>query len=634
MLQYKRFFDLSVDLLSIVSLDGKFRQVNPAFQRTLGYSEAELLAASFLDFVHPDDWNTGKQEFEALVQGVGSATFETRYRCKDGRYCWLRWMAEAAPEEGLVYAVAHDVDAQKAANAAANVNLDLNRQIEERKAVERALRTSEERLAGILNIAFDAIISIDEAQRITLFNFGAAQMFGYAPEETIGQPLDILLPVHVIEHHAQHIREFAHAPTITRMMHERGIVYARHKNGELFPAEASISKLEMNGETVFTVFMRDISLRVAAQQASERFATIFDATSDIVYITHSSGETIYLNRAGYQMLGSDEILDPAQIDIASLYSSETYEQLRMEALPAALEHGWWSGEGTLQGYQGIRIPVSIVLLAHRDYQGQVAHVAAILRDVSESKRVEDELRTNLERAQELNNLKTRFLSMVSHEFMTPLTIMMTSCELIRHFSDRMPPEKRVAHIEKIEAHIQYLSGMVSNILTISRAESVGLDFRPATLDLNAFLRTLIDEMQLVTDTHRLEFESATPCPPTHADERLLRQVFINLISNAVKYSPEADRVTIQLACLDNKLDVRVRDYGIGIPESDQEHLFSTFFRASNVGSIPGTGLGLAVIQRAVMAHGGLVELESKIGHGTTFTIRLPALHEARKDVAC
>ncbi len=214
--------------------------------------------------------------------------------------------------------------------------------------------------------------------------------------------------------------------------------------------------------------------------------------------------------------------------------------------------------------------------------------------------------------------------MVSHEFRTPLGIIQSSTELLRDFYQKMQPGERDEHLESITRNTRPMAGMMEEILVLSRLDAGKLDFQPVVLDLNGFCRRMVDEVLSAINRRCLIELSPTPVPlEAKADERLLGHIFTNLLSNAVKYSQPG--ATVSFAVERNGADAvcTFRDQGIGISMEDQQHLFKAFHRGDNVGTRPGTGLGLLMVKRCVELHRGSVQLVSKLGEGTTVTVRLP-----------
>ena len=252
------------------------------------------------------------------------------------------------------------------------------------------------------------------------------------------------------------------------------------------------------------------------------------------------------------------------------------------------------------------------------------HVLVMMVDISQRKQAEAELQRTLAREKELSQLKSNFVSMVSHEFRTPLGIIQSSAELLRDFHERMQSGEREDQLESISRNTRRMAGMMEEILVLSRLDAGKLEFQPAALDLNTFCRRVVDEVLSATNRRCLIELLLNSVPPkAEADERLLGHIFTNLLSNAVKYSEPGATVRFAVERDGHDAVCVVRDRGIGISEADQQQLFKAFHRGGNVGTRPGTGLGLLVVKRCAELHGGKVQLNSKIGEGTTVTVRLP-----------
>ena len=235
-----------------------------------------------------------------------------------------------------------------------------------------------------------------------------------------------------------------------------------------------------------------------------------------------------------------------------------------------------------------------------------------------------ELRLALEKEKELNELKSRFISMTSHEFRTPLTTILGSAELLENYSHKWPEEKKRVHFERIHSNIQYLSQLLNDVLLIGQAEAGKLEFNPEPLGVVQLCCSLVEELQLSAGSeHTIAFISHCPEIEGYLDEKLLRHILNNLLSNAIKYSPTGSTVNFDLGCENGQAIFQIQDEGIGIPEKDQQHLFESFHRAKNVGNIPGTGLGLSIVKRSVDLHRGKITVKSKLGVGTTFTVTIP-----------
>lgn len=220
-------------------------------------------------------------------------------------------------------------------------------------------------------------------------------------------------------------------------------------------------------------------------------------------------------------------------------------------------------------------------------------------------------------------LKSKLVAMFSHDFRNPLSTILYSVNMVRDFADRIDEQRRLKHLNRAEASVLLLIQMLDDMLFVSQMDAGKLSFFPEQMNVSEFLQAMVDEFQAIhADTHTLSFISHFS-DKVMADRSLLRQIASNLISNAVKYSPQGGEVQVSLRCVDNHLELSVKDQGIGIPDTDQPNLFAAFQRASNVHGISGTGLGLTIVKQATDLHGGSVALESAVGIGTTVIVKIP-----------
>ena len=266
--------------------------------------------------------------------------------------------------------------------------------------------------------------------------------------------------------------------------------------------------------------------------------------------------------------------------------------------------------------------------AARFFEARIAisdacEVMVIMRDITERAKREAEIRTALERERELNEMKTRFVSTTSHEFRTPLTTILSSAELIEHYGDRCTPEKQLKFLHKIQSAAKHMTSLLNDVLLISSAESGKVEFKPLPIDLKMFCQDIIEELQITTDDHQLVLRSHQVEASVSVDQKLIRHILTNLLSNAINYSPGGGEILVALSRDGDEIELKVQDSGIGIPEESQATLFDSFVRGSNVGTISGTGLGLAIVKKSVDLHKGKIACYSKVGEGTTFVVRLP-----------
>jgi len=256
----------------------------------------------------------------------------------------------------------------------------------------------------------------------------------------------------------------------------------------------------------------------------------------------------------------------------------------------------------------------------------------MLMDITKLKQAEAAVSMALAKEQELNELKSRFVSMTSHEFRTPLTTILSSAQMLKYYRHKLTEEKQLTHLNRVQKATNQMIDMLNDMLVLGKAEAGKVEFNSTALDLPSLCGELVEELQQgIGKRHHFEFTCEYNTPKTQnsiatcLDEKLVRHIIGNLLSNAIKYSPEGSTVRLSLLCSPKEATFTIQDQGIGIPEADQKRLFETFHRAANVGNIEGTGLGLAIVKNSVDAHGGTITLSSEVGVGTRFTVMLPLI---------
>jgi signal transduction histidine kinase len=274
---------------------------------------------------------------------------------------------------------------------------------------------------------------------------------------------------------------------------------------------------------------------------------------------------------------------------------------------------------------GFRFDADLVLspIVERHTNGECKGIVCSLRDISEHKRMEQELREALMQERELLELKTRFVSMASHEFRTPLATILATSNLLNNYIDRMDEAKKEHQFKKIHDQITYMTGLMDDVLSISRMEAGRTPIILEPLLLHDFAEEIAEEFEQTQPNHTLDFKLIGEPFVMPMDPKLMRKIINNLLTNAAKYSPSGSTVYFKVEYQAEGVTLSVRDEGIGIPESDQARLFEAFHRAENVGTTPGTGLGLSIIKNAVELHHGQISFESLVNQGTTFTVYIP-----------
>ncbi len=237
-----------------------------------------------------------------------------------------------------------------------------------------------------------------------------------------------------------------------------------------------------------------------------------------------------------------------------------------------------------------------------------------------------ELKIANDNLQEINEIKSRFISIASHEIRNPLHTISAFAQILHHSSEKLAEEKKQDFYNKIQLYVKNITNILDEILLLSKGELGKQKINLATINLNDFCEQVIQETQIISD-NQINFFCQNKDINACIDEKLLRHILTNLLTNAIKYSPQGSPIDLELISSEEEVIFQIKDKGIGITPEEQQHLFESFYRASNVGNIPGTGLGLAIAKQCVDLHGGKIAVNSEVGVGTTFTVTLPIVQK-------
>ncbi|MCU0496652.1 MAG: ATP-binding protein [Anaerolineae bacterium] len=263
-------------------------------------------------------------------------------------------------------------------------------------------------------------------------------------------------------------------------------------------------------------------------------------------------------------------------------------------------------------------------------RGEADCLIGVLQNITDQKQfheveVERErLSVALEKERELTQLRNRFMTMAAHEFRTPLTVISTACELIIDYYDELTPERRIEYLHSIRGRIKYLRDMLTEIESVAREEYISMEFHPTPVVLPVICQRIIDDVrEAYVAQHTIKLNAPPDAPAKWVDERLFTYILTNLLSNAIKYSKKNATIEVKLRYLPQEILLEVSDQGIGIPSEDQTKIFELFYRGANIGAVGGRGVGLKIVRDCVEVHRGTIEIESQVGVGSTFRVRLP-----------
>lgn len=257
----------------------------------------------------------------------------------------------------------------------------------------------------------------------------------------------------------------------------------------------------------------------------------------------------------------------------------------------------------------------------RDLNDSISHLE---KEIAERKRAEEEARKALEKERELNELKSKFVSIASHEFRTPLSTILSSVSLVEQYTQRGEADKVIKHTQRVRSSVNHLTGILNDFLSLGKLEEGKVDVKPEPVDLSILFNDVKEEIKVqLKAEQQIEISISDDIKNVVCDPRILRNILFNLLSNASKYSEVGKLVTISAVSKGETVEISIADQGIGIPEKDMKHMFERFFRASNSGNVQGTGLGLNIVRRYVDLLNGSIRFTSECNKGTTFFVSIP-----------
>jgi PAS domain S-box-containing protein len=359
--------------------------------------------------------------------------------------------------------------------------------------------------------------------------------------------------------------------------------------------------------------------------AQAQYQSIFENAVEGIFQTTPDGRYLSANPALARIYGYDS---PAQL-MSTI--TDINRQLYVDPNRRAEFVSLMQEQDTVSDFEsqaftrdGSVIWTSEKARAVRDAMGRLLYYEGFVEDITARKQAEAEVLKALAREKELNQFKSEYVSMISHDFRTPLNTILISSGLLQASDAQWPQEKKFKHFRLIRSAIKSMVDLLNQVLLMGKSDAGKLECQPASLDLKKFCCELAEEAQFdVGEKYQIVFESTGEFGEAILDKGLLRHILINLLSNAIKYSPDGGMIRLKLTREDETAIFEIQDEGIGISTEDQKRLFQPFDRGKNVGKIPGTGLGLTIVKKCVEAHGGEISVSSEVGVGSTFTVTLP-----------
>jgi len=507
--------------------------------------------------------------------------------------------------------------------------------ITELKQTEEALRASEEHMRRLIDIAPEAIVVTDEAMMIQIFNSGAERAFGYKASEVVGQKVEILIPDRFRAGHDGGVRAFADSDAVERTMNERANIAGLRKNGEEFPAEAAISKLMTPDGPVFTVMLRDITGRVQAEnelaRARAHLEEAIETISQTVSLWSADKKLILYNQNFREFFESRGVKIFAGKDLDALVvealENKVYKTdgTHPEEIAERNKKSFGLADGTPFNFTTNDDRIFQVV----DVRSHDGGVLAVGTDVTDVVKREQYMQEAMQHAELANRAKSEFLANMSHELRTPLNAVLGFSEILQTEPFGALGDHRYGEYAKdIHDSGSHLLEIINDILDLSRIEAGQVTLREEPVDVREIVRRVTTMLNGRAAEGGVIIVDGLPddLPSLYADARILRQILVNLVSNAVKFTDSDKEVSITAEINSaGEFIICVCDEGIGIKEDDLARVLEPFGQVdgSLTRTFEGVGLGLPLTKSFVELHGGDLHLESEVGVGTTVSLAFP-----------
>ena len=584
---FRNVFRYATIGIALTDFHGRFLQVNPAYCALSGYSAEELLHMDFLSVTHPDDREANaKLRKDLLEENIPAFVLEKRYVKKNGDIFWAQIsVSPVRDQEGnLLHTIAliEDITARKQAEAQVDYLAHLTEQIA------------------------DAIISIDLNYIIQSWNHGAESIYGWKAEEVIGRSLLEIVPSTFLTGSREECLQ-----ALATQGFWKGEVIQHSKDGTPIYILGTTSIItDQSGAVIGSVAInRDITEQKEAERVRRRLAAIVESSNDAIIGLTLDGFITSWNEAAERMFRYREQETVGKH--ITLIIPETLWQEEEEILEK-LRQG-----SRIQHYETVRlrkggrpIDVSLSISPIKARAGTIIGAAKIARDITERK--------------EFERRKDEFIAMASHELKTPLTSLSGFLQLLDRHIGKRQDEQGIAIMNRVKREVNRLIKLVVDLLDISKIQTGQLEYQEAPFDLDALVYEIVEMVQAGIASHRIRVEGQT-CAAVFGDKGRMGQVLMNLLANAIKYSPQASSIIVHLSADQENARVSVQDFGDGIAKEYQQKIFDRYYQVSDSGNQPfaGLGIGLYLANEIIKRHRGSIWVESTQGQGSIFSFTLP-----------
>lgn len=485
----------------------------------------------------------------------------------------------------------------------------------------------------------EGLVIVNNKGNIVYVNPRTQELFGYSKNDLLGQKIEMLIPNKYHHHHPERVEDYTKNPAKKRMGTGR-VLEAQHKSGVIFHTEISLNHIEVEDEKYFVALITDVSKRVKAEKKIKELNTELEEKVQIRTLELEHSKFLYTAVARNFPNGTinvfDENLNYIFAEGRELYkygitSKKLIGTSYLKRLPKEISST--INDEFQKVFQGKKRDFEIKVknqfyhinaVPLKNDANKIDKILVVETNITTQKNVSQKLEQSLIKEKEINEMKSRFVSMASHEFRTPLSTILSSVSLIKTYLEKEKPENTDKHIKRIKNSVKGLTDILNDFLSTDKLESKKVNINISEFNYSSFAQNITDELQALCQ----EGQTIVPSVNTKekiitTDQNIIKNILYNLISNAIKYSNEGQEIHFNSTLGNNILTIEVVDFGIGIPESEQKNLFSRFFRAKNATNIKGTGLGLNIVRSYLDLLKGNINFESQENIGTKFIVKIP-----------
>ncbi len=498
------------------------------------------------------------------------------------------------------------------------------------------------------NSANEGLVLVNKTGEIIEVNTKTIKLFGYSKEELLGQKVEILMSSKYHKSHVATRNSYHKKPSAREMSNEKSHLFGMRKDGTEMPINISLNPFEMEGERFVLALISDVTKsRKLLEELKSTKDNLFKLNLELENLVIKRTKQLRKSQKLYQLIAQSfpngiinvlnseyeyvfaegKDLKNRKIVPDSLIGTSFLSQFNESSKANILDKLKLVSTDSIQSLQ-VEIDecyyeLNIIGLANSD--NVIDQILIVQFNISQLKKHEKEQERALVKERELGVMKSRFVSMASHEFRTPLSAILSSSSLIEKYEKEEQQGNRLKHTARIKSSVNNLTNILNDFLSFDKLSSGNINVTIERFDLMEAIEAALDEIQVLKKKGQKFIVDKDATHTVESDPKLLKNIIINLISNAIKYSDEGSEVEIRVSEKKESIKIEIKDSGIGIPEEEQKKMFQRFFRAGNVSNIQGTGLGLNIVKKYVELLNGNITFESKLNVGSTFIVTLPKI---------